>query len=200
MKRDGERGVERPMRPPNYFVAVPLPDAVKRELQERCGRLKDKFDYRKWTHGRDYHITLKFFGNCPPQQLRPILREVSAAVRGTPAFTLSLQGIGYFGGGGSPRVLWAGVRGELEALGRLQSAVERAAAVLGFPPETRPYSPHVTLARQYQGTPVPFGEQAEAWGRDWESEAWTVRSVVLYRTDFGRTPMYAPVEEARFGV
>lgn len=187
------------MRQPNYFIAVPLPDAVKRELKERSAKLRAAYDYRRWVHGQDYHITLKFLGPCAPQQLTEVRRALPAAVRGAAPFTLQLGGVGCFGRSDAPRILWAGVRGDLDVLRRLQAAAEAAVSPLGFPPEDRPYSPHVTLARQYQGAPVPFGEQAEAWGADWTCEPWTADSAVLYRTDFGQSPMYAVVDEVRFG-
>ena len=186
------------MKTSNYFVAIPLPDTVKRELREKCEKLREKYVYRKWVDGRDYHITLKYLGACPPRQLALVKRQLSDAVRGAIPLALSLHGAGFFGRSDSPRVLWAGVRGERDVLDRLQSAVEKAMVSIGFPPEDRPYRPHVTLARQYQGEAVPFREQAAEWGADWSGEVWTVRSVVLYRSEPGQTPMYAPVEEVYF--
>lgn len=186
------------MRTPNYFTAVPLPDAVKRMLKEKCGKLREKFPYSRWVDEQDYHITLKYLGACSQQQLTLVKRNLSEAVRSTASFELFLHGAGCFGRTESPRILWTDVRGGLDGLRRLQSAVEQAMEAAGFPPEDRPYRPHVTLARQYQGSPVPFSVQAEAWGTDWSGEPWTVRSVVLYRTELGRTPMYVPVEEVRF--
>lgn len=186
------------MKNPNFFVAVPLPGAVKGQLKEKCDQMRMKYAYRKWVDGRDYHITLKFLGNCTSESLSLVKRQLSEAVKSAVPFTLFLQGVSHFGRSDAPRILWAGVKGELESLGRLQVAVEQAMAEVGFQPENRPYRPHVTLARQYQGEAVPFGEQAEAWGADWRSGEWTARSIVLYKTLFGQTPMYVPVQEFRF--
>jgi len=185
-------------RSPNYFVAVPLPDAVKRQLRDKCEALREKYDYRKWVDGRDYHITLKYLGSCSQQNLTLVRRKLHAAVKDAAPFTLVLRGSGCFGRAESPRILWAGVREEGDHLRKLQSAVEAAMAEIGFLSENRPYSPHVTLARQYRGEAVPFGEQAAAWGADWTSEDWTVRSVVLYKSEPWRVPMYSPVEEVFF--
>lgn len=187
-----------PLKTSNYFVAISLPDTVKRELKQKSEKQREKYVYRKWVDERDYHITLKYLGACPPQQLTLIKRQLTEAVRNASPFTLFLHGAGCFGRNDAPRVLWAGVRGERDALHRLQAAVEKAMVAIGFPAEDRPYRPHVTLARQYQGESVPFSEQAAQWGADWSGESWTVRTVVLYRSEPGQTPMYVPVEEVRF--
>src|SRR3989304_4984367 len=59
----------------------------------------------------------------------------------------------------APRVLWVDVEGELPPLQRLQAAVERELAAVGFAPEEREFSPHLTLARVPQPPPPGLAER-----------------------------------------
>lgn len=93
------------------------------------------------------HLTLKFLGDVPADRIGAIGDAAgSAAARHAP-FALSLSGVGAFPAGRAPRVLWAGIAGELERLAALQASVDGHLAELGFARERRAFNPHLTLAR-----------------------------------------------------
>ena len=130
------------------FVAIDLPEDVRESL----GRLQT--DLRRhdlpglrWTRPEGVHLTLKFLGETPASSLAAIEGALARAVREIPSFRLALGAPGTFGGRRGPRVLWVDVEGELQPLQRLQAAVERELAAVGFAPEERGFSPHLTLAR-----------------------------------------------------
>lgn len=187
------------------FVAVPLPDTLKAEIGAAMSGLKQRLSFRKWVHPDDLHITLKFIGEAPPSAIGAIETALErVAARSTP-FPLALAGIGTFGAGPAPRVLWLGLGGRLEPLKALQSDVERQLASLGYEPEGRPYAPHITLARQYGGSaPMPREALKDAAGLGPEADAdtpprqWTVDRIALYRSHFGRSPMYEPIRTVAF--
>ena len=82
-----------------------------------------------------------------------MVAQVSRVVRGSRAFTLSLDGVGVFPGGAEPRVLWVGVDGDLPSLLEVQRGIEEVLAGLGHAREGREFSPHLTVARLRRGTP-----------------------------------------------
>jgi len=128
------------------FVGIPLADAVARELSNTIARLREGQSTEpgsrlRWTAPESWHITLQFLGNATEEQftcLRARLGEVRAA-----AFSVELGELGCFDRAG---VLFADVTvtPELAALERMVAA---ATSRCGFAAETRPFHPHITLAR-----------------------------------------------------
>jgi 2'-5' RNA ligase len=180
------------------FVAVSVAPGVKRALAGQCEQLKQTLNFRKWVHPHDYHITLKFLGETEEHTLLNIQAGLRAIAQTRRPFALSAELLGAFGPKVSPRVLWSGIGGELEALRQLQRDVESLAEKNGFPPEKRVYAPHLTLARNCAG---PIAD--EQWRRAQANflpaaKEWLVEEIVLYATNFGKTPMYEPL--ARFSL
>jgi 2'-5' RNA ligase len=184
---------------PRLFVAVPLPAEVRERLSALCAELKQRWDFSRWVHREDYHITVQFLGNCDLDQMERIIAELSSLSEHQPPFILRLQGIGTFGRPEQPRILWAGVDGDLAALHDLQEKVVRLLTPIGFPPEDRPYRPHVTVARKClsSGFP-PRPDQLVRLGSEVET-SWTVEEIVLYETRLGQRPMYHAVRRFPFG-
>lgn len=174
------------------FVAVPLPEEWRGRLARRIGELKKTASFRKWVHPEDLHITLHFLGECSPQtgeQVKERLRELIPTVK---PFRVKLGALGFFGNPHSPRILWSGVEGELDALKRLQREVVSRLSPLGFPAENRPFRPHLTLARNCRQRDFSLNGLEALWMDEAERPEWEVRQIVLYSSHLGRTPMYEP--------
>jgi RNA 2',3'-cyclic 3'-phosphodiesterase len=121
------------------FVGIPLAAAVVEELSAISMRLQSQADGLRWSAPESWHITLQFLGNTQQYECIVIqLRELRL-----PALRIQLEGLGFFDRAG---IFFAGVSltPELEAL---QQRVTAATGLCGFIPETRPYHPHITLAR-----------------------------------------------------
>ncbi len=101
----------------------------------------------RWARPQGIHLTLKFLGEVASERLPAIQEALSLAGRGIEPFRLEAAGVGTFPESGSPRVIWVGVRGDLEALGRLHEGIDVALEGIGFPAEARDYHPHLTLGR-----------------------------------------------------
>ncbi|MFF2156889.1 RNA 2',3'-cyclic phosphodiesterase [Paenibacillus chitinolyticus] len=176
------------------FIAVPLSGPVRENLSDWTGRLKESgTPFHKWVHPEDFHITLKFIGDTPRSTLpalSPLLEQAAAAHS---PLELTAAGAGTFGPKDAPRILWAGLQGDLDALHRLQLDVEAACSSLGFEQEDRPYRPHITLARRYTGGHKWARERLDAPGEP-PSASWTAEEIVVYRTHMGRSPMYERAE------
>jgi 2'-5' RNA ligase len=128
------------------FIALDLPDDVRAELAAAQARLGGHAV--RWAAAEGMHLTLQFLGEVEAGRVDGLLAAL--AVVSAPPFALRLAGLGAFPSAARPRVLWAGLGGDLGALGALQRAVTAATSALGFPPEERPFTPHLTLGRARQ--------------------------------------------------
>jgi 2'-5' RNA ligase len=130
------------------FIACLLPQEALSALAEaREQFLKEGAPKLRWIRPEGIHLTLKFLGEVPEARIPDIEAKRLEAMEGLPAFSLSLDGMGTFGGRKGPRVLWAGLAGDLDKLIEVQRRVDEAMAALDFPREDRPFRPHLTLAR-----------------------------------------------------
>ncbi len=125
---------------PRLFVALPLPEDIKRSLAPLQRGLGDV----RWLLPEQQHLTLRFIGELHNGEANEVA-DALALVPGGP-FELTLRGIGMFPPRGEPKVLWAGVAKSPELHG-LRRRIDRALREVGLPPDPRKYSPHVTLAR-----------------------------------------------------
>jgi 2'-5' RNA ligase len=128
-------------------VAIELPGGV----QEALNRLQHELQRRgleklRWVRPEGIHLTLKFLGATPVEQVAAIQEALRGALGNAASFELALGELGTFGGG-RPRVLWVDLKGEVEAARELQERVESAMSRLAFEREARGWSPHLTLAR-----------------------------------------------------
>ena len=126
------------------FVAIALPDSVAEGLILLQGGVQGA----RWSTREQLHLTLRFIGEVDGRDAAAI-DDALATIR-APHFMLELKGVGQFGGK-NPRALWAGVRDEAP-VSHLQRKIESAVQRVGFQPEERKFSPHVTLAR-LRGSP-----------------------------------------------
>jgi 2'-5' RNA ligase len=129
------------------FIAIHLPVT----LQDKIGQVVHQLDQPKtsavrWVPVRNIHLTLKFLGDVSPANLNILKEVLFAEVARHRSFEISIGGLGSFPGPQRPRVIWVGVHAPPSML-RLQHAIENEAKKLGYPPEERPFSPHLTLGR-----------------------------------------------------
>jgi RNA 2',3'-cyclic 3'-phosphodiesterase len=141
------------------FTAIDIPTAVKRNLEALLGRLRPTARL-KWSPPGNLHITTKFVGEWPEERLED-LKAALAAVPSREALEISVQGLGWFPNPHSPRVFWAAVKAP-PALAHLAKETDTALVRIGVPSETKPFSPHLTLARIKEPVPLAAMRQAIA--------------------------------------
>ena len=177
------------------FFAVGLPEEVRARAAEHAARLRQSFpDVRAgWERPEKMHVTLKFLGDVDAARVPALTRAAEAATRGLPSFTLAVEGTGSFPPRGAPRVLWLGLRDDAGGLSRLQARLEDECERVGFPRETRPFKPHLTLARLR--TPQGARELAAAHAAEpFGPFAFNVPDLLLIRSQFGPAgSRYAPL-------
>lgn len=130
------------------FVAVDLTHDVQRAMGAAALSLRDaRIEGLRAVRPEGVHLTLKFLGDVPESRVDEIGHAVSETAAGHRQFEVSTGGFGAFPNTRRPQVLWIGISGRLEPLMGLQADVDAALGALGFPTETRPFHPHLTLAR-----------------------------------------------------
>lgn len=122
------------------FVGLALPEAVR----DRLAPLGRGIPGARRVDPENMHLTLRFIGNVDDRMAADI-DDALVRVR-APAFDMAIEGLGLFHKGRQPTMLWAGVARN-PALEHLQGRVESATRRAGVPPETRRFTPHVTVAR-----------------------------------------------------
>lgn len=132
------------------FIAVDFDDL---ELLDALGRfqtiLVGSGADLKCVERENIHLTLRFLGDVR-EGLVEELKGIVSQVKFSP-FSAELRGVGVFPNLRRPRVVWTGItRGADELKGFFQR-LEPEIVGLGFKPERRGFSPHITLARVRSG-------------------------------------------------
>ncbi len=142
------------------FVAIDLPDEVKRELARFR---REEIPGARWVPVEQLHLTLRFIGEVDESTLQAI-RQALGAVGAAP-FPLAVQRVGHFPPRKTPHVLWVGADAGAPLTG-LQGEVEAAVQTAGISAEHRPFSPHITIARLRETPPhivAEFEKQHQAF-------------------------------------
>ena len=100
-----------------------------------------------WVKPENLHLTLRFLGEVEEARLPELSKAIASSLQGTSPFPLALGGLGAFPDLRFPRVIWIGVKRGAEELSALQARLEEGLQRIGFSPEDRPFSPHLTLGR-----------------------------------------------------
>jgi 2'-5' RNA ligase len=130
------------------FIAIELPHEIKLAIARLQNQLKlGSMGQVKWVNPESTHLTLKFLGNIATSLTPKITIALEEACRGIQPFVLELGESGVFPNERRVRVVWVGLKGDVEKLGQLQKRIDTALAPLGFRAEGRPFTPHLTLAR-----------------------------------------------------
>ena len=127
------------------FVALPISADVRESFASFLNELRRADSKPRWVTPENLHVTLKFIGHIADERLPNIaaaLQEVAVPSQ----IALEFRGIGFFPNDRRPAVVWAGIQAAPE-LAALAKGVEQALAPCGISRETRPFAPHLTLAR-----------------------------------------------------
>jgi 2'-5' RNA ligase len=129
------------------FLAIELPDSLRVGLAQVQEELKRSRADVRWVPVGNIHLTLKFFGNVPEDEIDPLARAARDAAAETAPLQLQVTNAGAFPSPNAPRVVWLGLGGDVLPLTQLYYRLEKAFATLGYLPEGRAFNPHLTLGR-----------------------------------------------------
>ncbi|MBI1764166.1 MAG: RNA 2',3'-cyclic phosphodiesterase [Acidobacteria bacterium] len=146
------------------FVAIELPAEIKTELGRAQTALRQTRAAVSWTKSENLHLTLRFLGEVETARLPALKRACAETAQQSAPFALGLDGLGFFPTAHKPKVIWAGLHDAAQALASLQQALQDRLAALGFPPEDKPFHPHLTFGRiKTPGGTKPLAECVAAY-------------------------------------
>ena len=201
------------------FIALPLPPDWTAALAATVAQLRSSTPAGvvRWANPDGIHLTLQFLGNTDatliPDIIAALTRHLTGPMSGPTAVpappVLTLSGLGAFPSGDSPRVIWAGVSGDLDALAALRQSALHATAELGWTDDKRPFRPHLTIGRvRDNATPAQRRAVAHAIagaararaGSPPPARPWTADSVRLYRSVLAPAgAVYTSLAEVKIG-
>ncbi|MCC5908156.1 MAG: RNA 2',3'-cyclic phosphodiesterase [Balneolaceae bacterium] len=126
------------------FISIDFPKEICQKLSTRVPELDD---WRK-TAADKIHLTLFFIGDCTVSEnahLSMQLSEISFT-----SFQLKTGPLGVFPNQNNPKLLWCGLQ-ESEPLLMLQEKIAERAGRFRNKKESKPFKPHITLARRKSG-------------------------------------------------
>jgi 2'-5' RNA ligase len=159
-------------------ISVATANGLASAVETLGRRARDaRLDVR-WTPAASYHLTLKYLGQTRPEAIGAVRDAIGRACTGVAPFGFRTARLGAFPALERATVLWAGVEDAAPIL-TLGAAIEREVTELGFPAETRPLVPHVTIARL--GAPTGVKELLLPVSEQMFSET-RVGAVILFET------------------
>ena len=129
------------------FIALELTGEIQDELAQIQDELKKSGADVKWVNPSGIHLTLKFLGNVNLESLKKIKQIINQLAKEHRRFELEISQLGAFPKIEYPRIIWVGIGQGKEDAAALAKALEQDLANLGFLPEKRVFSPHLTLGR-----------------------------------------------------
>lgn len=174
------------------FVAVSISEGARRQIAELLNRLRRESgaDVR-WVRPELMHLTLAFLGEVSQDFLDSAKSQLTEVARRHEAFTAQLKGLGAFPSPTRARVVWIGTEQGRREVCALQADVVKALCSVGYRPESRPFSPHLSIGRLR----VP-GDVSRATGLGFESESFMMDRAILFRSVLGPGgPSYSRLSE-----
>lgn len=160
------------------FVAVEVPAAARAEVAGLLAQVRQATALRvKWVKPAQMHLTLAFFGEVTPEFVEKVKGQLAGVAPQFKPIACRLSGCGAFPSPGRARVLWAGMSEGRDRLVLLHRAVNDALRPVGFEPESRPFSPHLTLGRLREP-----GDARFIGGFPFESREFSIDRLILFRS------------------
>ncbi len=178
-------------KPLRLFAAVEIPQRTKDEVERAIAPLQERYPQGKWVRPENWHVTVKFLGRTMPTLVEGVREACALATERMRPFRVELRSPGAFPRPSGARVLWVGLRDEGEGLGVIARALDRELE-RDFPPEKRPFTAHLTVARFDPRVRI---EPAELESAVPEPSAFRVGELVLFRSHLSpKGARYEPLE------
>jgi 2'-5' RNA ligase len=139
------------------FVGVSIPRGHLERIDDQIRDFRDKAINARWIALENQHVTLKFLGSTPEDRLGDIERTCSMVASSHEASSVTLTSTGAFPSRTRVRVLWVGIDDPASLLSRVAADLDQAFEPLGYAPEGRAYTPHLTLCRFKIPVPMKSG-------------------------------------------
>lgn len=177
------------------FIAIDIPSFVREKIADLQNSFKPLGLDVSWVKPSNFHLTLKFLGNVNPDRIPEIKERLKATLASVPCFLTAVSDVGVFPSPERPRVLWVGLENS-GSLADLQRKIDAGLAQIGFEPESKVFSAHLTLGRIKSGK--TGWQNALKNTKKIETEPFEISAVILYESQLTREgSIYTVLEEFR---
>ncbi|HEV2006979.1 MAG TPA: RNA 2',3'-cyclic phosphodiesterase [Candidatus Limnocylindrales bacterium] len=177
---------------PRLFFAVPIPDPAREQVAALMGTVQssvgDGSAKIRWVRVEGLHLTLRFLGPTPVERIPELEAALTRVAARTAPFPVTIAGAGAFPGPLHPRTLWLRIEVGADRLAELAAELGAAAAADGSQLETRPFAPHLTIARTDGLRSAPEAARALISAAETLEAPFAADRVVLYRSLLGHGP------------
>jgi 2'-5' RNA ligase len=169
------------------FIAADLSTEARAALTGTAWKIPEHLRPSvRWSRAEMMHLTLRFLGDTPEDKIEEITECMTDAAKRSGKFMLRLDDTGAFPSLREPKVLWVGIKGEIDRLQMLHARLEGSLTRIGVKSEDRHYNPHLTVGRmQREIAAYAAGQVGQAFAHIRLAEPRpeiVVDSLVLYRS------------------
>lgn len=130
-----------------FFLAIDLPAKNQQELIKLQQYVDQYIPNCRFTDPEKFHLTLAFIGNQPDDLQQPLAEMLQNAVQGIEPFTVTPAYLDAFPQIHQPKVIWAGVKGDVDKLFIIRERIKDGLEKLGLMIDERRYTPHIAIAK-----------------------------------------------------
>ena len=177
------------------FFAFDIEDnRIVRLMSDVQGMLANTGADLKLVTPQNIHLTVRFLGDIHPPMIDAIYEEMKQL--SFSPFTIEIRGLGAFPKPNYPRVVWAGIKKGANELADVFEQLEPRLRGLGFKPDNKGFSPHLTIARVRTGRNKARLAEAIRELEDYEFGTVKAECLMLKKSDLTpRGPIYTNLRE-----
>ena len=147
------------------FIALDIDESIRERIERFLEGVRGFAPHARWVRPESLHVTLKFIGDTPDDEVLKIRQVLSTIEAG--AFEISFRGYGFFPTPKSARVFWIGLNAS-DQMPQLANTIDETLASIGISRENHAYSPHLTLARGGGGSGAPHKQKGDRANRSFQ--------------------------------
>lgn len=142
------------------FIAVDFSSTIIHRIAEviKFFRTQTPEGVLKWVLPQNLHLTIKFLGDIPEENIDLIKHLISTSIQGIQTFKISVEGLGMYPNQHTPRVVWLGIK-DHHSLSAIHKAVDQTLVTANIEGDRRGFSPHLTVARIRRKTDRDMAEE-----------------------------------------
>ncbi|MEO0097871.1 MAG: RNA 2',3'-cyclic phosphodiesterase [candidate division WOR-3 bacterium] len=176
------------------FIALEIPQDIKNEVYDYIENFKKDNLPVKWVEKGNLHITLIFLGEQDLNfinKVKEILKNISNSFK---PFYINLTNFGFFPNAKKPRVFWIGIKKNKEIIIQIVEKLNRELKKIGFKPEEREFSPHLTIGRF-----KAISNTEKYLTLKYESKDFLINKITLFKSTLTSAgPIYEAISDYKF--
>lgn len=177
------------------FIAIELNESARRRLEEIQTELKKIDADIKWVNPKMIHLTLKFLGDVPQNDLDKVCAAIEEGLRDFSKFKFQINSLGCFPPKDLPRIIWAGIDAGSDLLKQIAETLSTHVSAFCEEKNDKEFSAHITLGRVRSNKNVMRLVNLIKTAPPKLSEAQNIDHVTLFKSDLTPSgPIYSIIK------